>query len=376
MDCSNIGSARPATSSVDGTNDARRVHSGHERRSERREERRSERRDDRHAAFAELKAKVQQTLQGSTPAEAGNSSDSSFEAEFKASIHLSGPNGSVDAKIKFSLDAESGGAGSNGDSSNDFASALQGFTEALFSALKTLYGAEPQTPQTAVSTVSAPVLTDALASAPSTAIAASTDTPAPATEAVAGSTPAALPSTDTPAPAESAVPTPSSGSASLSIRVRMTYGSFDGQLGALTHRLAQPDVGNDVPAVGAMFNDLAARFSQLLSTAPGGDGQHTTLGGFLAALAHAFKQPSGGTPIKAGPEDGATDTADSTDASNAADTPAPAIAVGEPAPTAAAPSTQAVGASVSYRQLMSYENASSSFMLQASLRSHTVYATA
>ncbi|MFA6262540.1 MAG: hypothetical protein WC760_13820, partial [Bacteroidia bacterium] len=173
-----------------------------------------------------------------------------------------------------------------------------------------------------------------------------------------------------PAPAESAspaLPTPSSGSASLSIRVRLTYGSFDGQLGALTNQLAQPDVGNDVPAVGAMFNDLAARFSQLLSTAPGGDGQHTTLGGFLAALAHAFKQPSGGTPIKVGPAD------------DVAETPAPSIAVGEPAPTAAtapAPATQAVSASVSYRQLMTYENASSSFMLQASLRSHMVYATA
>lgn len=369
MDCSTIGAARPATSSVDGTNDARRVHGGHERRHERREERRTERRDDRSEAFAQLKVKVQQTLQGSAPAEAGGSGDNGFEAELKASIHLSGPNGSVDAKIKLSLDAESGA--SNGGDGNDFASALQGFTEALFSALKTLYGAEPQTPQSATSTVSAPVLTDALASAPSTTIASSTDTPAPATEAAAGSAPAAVPSTDTPAPAESATSTPSSasGSASLSIRVRMTYGSFDGQLGALTHRLAQPDVGGDVPAVGAMFNDLAARFSQLLSTAPG-DGAHTTLGGFLAALAHAFKQPSGGTPIKAGPADGAAD------AGAAAEAPAPTVAVGEPAPTATAPSTQAVSASFSYRQLMTYENTSSAFMLQASLRSPMVYATA
>ena len=110
---------------------ALRRHHGHERRTERREERREDRRDDRHEALSQLKLKIEQTLGGLTPAPASaadvpdvpdesTAPSSEFEVELRAQIHVSGPNGSVDAKFKLSLETSSDAAG-NGD----FAGALQ-----------------------------------------------------------------------------------------------------------------------------------------------------------------------------------------------------------------------------------------------------------
>lgn len=297
MDTSFSTTLAPAASpprfggAADGAGEVRRLHGhhhhGHERRAERRSERREER-EDRGEAFAQLKLKIEQTFTGLPPADSdtddaeGSVASGGFEAELKMKISVSGPDGRVDARIKLSLEASGDGsaAGSN------FAGALQSFTEALFSALKTLYGtAGPQTPVSSAATPLLPAGAPAAVPAPASA---------PAADPVVVDVPA-----EAAAPEAAAAPNGAAGS--LSIRVRVAYTSFDSQIGPLAQRLAQPGIGNDVPAVGAMFGDLAERFSQLLSAAPNGGNPPPTLASFLAALAQSFAGPRPEAPISLAP---------------------------------------------------------------------------
>lgn len=236
--------------------DTVRHHHGHERRAERRSERREER-EDRREAFAELKVKIAQTLTAQqAPAPA---------AETHAGSEDSAATGSIEIALKARLRASGG----------DFGTALQSFAETLFSALQTLYGTPPQATQAAAANASPAVL-----------VGASTDpVDTPADTPVV----AEMPSTD-PVVAEptTTAATPSATSGSLSIRLRLAYSSFDSQLGPLAQRLAQPDVGSEVPAVGAMFGDLAERFSQLQTAAAGAAAAHPNLASFLKSLAQSF----------------------------------------------------------------------------------------
>jgi hypothetical protein len=77
---------------------------------------------------------------------------------------------------------------------------------------------------------------------------------------------------------------------SVSIKLRLTYNSFDDSMGSLVNQLAQPGVGSSVPAVGAMFKDLTDRFSQLLSSS--GQQDQMSLNGFLTALAGSLNAPA------------------------------------------------------------------------------------
>ena len=70
--------------------------------------------------------------------------------------------------------------------------------------------------------------------------------------------------------------------------MRLSYDSFDNQLGSLVNRLARPDVGQTTPAVAEQLGELASRFTQLLSAAPGTGSAQLTLGGFLVALSQAM----------------------------------------------------------------------------------------
>jgi len=291
----------PYSERAEGSGAVRRYHHGHERRTERREERREDRREDRHEALSQLKLKIEQTLGGLTQAtdnavdvpEEAAAPSTEFEVELRAQIHVSGPNGSVDAKFKLSLETSSDDAG-NGD----FSSALQSFSEALFSALKTLYGAEPQM---SAPTASPAVLTDALNTA-------STD---PVALPEVPGVPDAPVTTEPVVVAEPAAATPAapatSNAGSVSVRLRLAYTSFDSQLGPLTQRLAQPGVAEEVPAIGTMFGDLAERFSQMLSAAPSNGSSQPSLTTFLSALAQSFAgAAASGTPAAADEADPST----------------------------------------------------------------------
>ena len=248
----------PQRARNEGVDEVRRHH-GHERRAERRSERREER-EDRYEAFAELKVKITQTLTAQVaPAPA---------AETNANSDDSAATGSVEIALKAGLQVSGG----------DFGSALQSFAETLFSALQTLYGTPPQATQAAAADASPAVL-----------VGASTD-PVEAPADTPADTPvvAETPSTDPVVAEPTTAATPSVGSGSLSIRLRLAYTSFDSQLGTLAQRLAQPDVGSTVPAVGAMFGDLAERFSQLQSAVAGAADAHPNLASFLKSLAQAF----------------------------------------------------------------------------------------
>ena len=256
--------------------DELRHHRGHERRSERRSERREDR-DDRREAFAELKVKIEQTLTAQIRPPAEVSETQTPEAASAADGEMA--SSSVEIELKARLRVSGG----------DFGSALQSFAEALFSALQTLYGA-PQSAQTPATSVSPAVLSGATTDPVETPIDAPVAAETPSTDPVVAEPVVAAPVGTEPAA------TAAGATGSLSIRLRLAYTSFDSQLGPLTQRLAQPGVGDAVPAVGAMFGDLAERFGALRSAVAGAAEAHPNLAKFLQSLAQAFSGGDAAAP--------------------------------------------------------------------------------
>ena len=109
---------------------------------------RSRGRDDDSASrlFVSLKAEVEGTLRDLVEGSADDdteaaSPDAEFDAELKARVRVSGPDGRIDLKMKLELDDVDAAT---------FQSALQSFTETLYSALRALYGQDAQAPAACV----------------------------------------------------------------------------------------------------------------------------------------------------------------------------------------------------------------------------------
>ncbi|MFM9914969.1 MAG: hypothetical protein ACKVOX_04100 [Rhizobacter sp.] len=320
------------------------------------------------AAFTTLKLKIQETFSSLTGS--GRSDDdsstaaSSFPGEFNASIQFSGPGGEFKARLKFSLEGDSTNGGT------DFASTLQAFAQTLFAALNTLYGSSPS-PTTP--TLPAPAANAAAGStAPAPTNTATTALPAVGA-AQAGATPTAAAAPVVVAPTSAASPAAASSasraSASISIKLRATYDSFENNLGPLVNQLAQPNVGDAFPALTSLLGDLTERFGQLVSQAPAAGASAPTLKDFLTALSGSFFGPQSGAatqPVKADA---------SAPAATGAQPPAADPVVND---ATKAPDTtpQRYAAMAQYKQTLTYTDAASSFSLQSSLSARMVYAVA
>ncbi len=294
------------------------------------------------AAYATLRIKIEQTLSKLADADDGLETSANPDTpamgpiSLKARIEISGPGGRLDARLSL----QGGAAGT------DFGAALKSFTDAMFSALQTLYGNAPQAPALA-----APGATGANV-APSTSLTAATAaSPTVVTDALA---------TGAAATAAGATPSvASSGSGSLSIKLRLSYNSFDNQLGSLVKQLAQPDVGQTTPALADPMGELASRFAQLLAMARGAGSAQPTLGSFLAALSSSISPP----PSAAAAQPPSA-------------TPDPVIDTLEPLSSSATAAAPRIAATIDYRQLMSLGDATASFSLHARFGGGAVFAVA
>ena len=297
------------------------------------------------AAYATLRIKIEQTLSKLADADDGLETSANPDTpasgpiSLKARIEISGPGGRLDARLSL----QGGAAGT------DFGAALKSFTDAMFSALQTLYGNAPQAPALA-----APGATGATGAnvAPSTSLTAATAaSPTVVTDALA-----------TGAAATTAGATPSvasSGSGSLSIKLRLSYNSFDNQLDSLVKQLARPDVGQTTPALADPMDELASRFAQLLAMARGAGSAQPTLGSFLAALSSSISPP----PSAAAAQPPSA-------------TPDPVIDTLEPLSSSATAAAPHIVATIDYRQLMSLGDATASFSLHARFGGGAVFAVA
>ena len=187
------------------------------------------------------------------------------------------------------------------------------------------------------------MVSDAIASAESTAGAA-----ALATSPTVAAAPAATPTVNA-----------SSANSSLSIKLRLSYDSFDNQMGSLVQRLARPDVGQTTPAVADQLGELASRFSQLMSATPAGGSSQATLGSFLAALSKSMAPRPFADPAAAAPP---------------SSTPDPVIDTLENASTT--PATPRMSATLDYRQVMNLGDSTASIRVQARLGAGAVFAVA
>lgn len=291
-----------------------------------------------------LQIKVEQTFSALTapstgaPAAAGIPAGSAADGD-------SDEAGGFAATLKAKFDLSQGGfsasvsirVGSEGQAGNgDFAAQMQGFVQTLYAALHTLFGGNQAHPN---ATHGTPVTTGVAAALPG-APAGTTAPAAPAADDAAAS--AGVPATSTPAtdaPAATAAgvtgsataagttaaAAPATSSASMSIRLRLTYNSFGSQMGPLTQQLAQPGAAQAAPGMADLLGDLSTRFSQLLAASPTGSGGGLSLSDFLNALAQAFS--AGGANPPATVEASATPAATAPAADTvAATTPATAPA--------------------------------------------------
>ncbi|HYN38232.1 MAG TPA: hypothetical protein VES39_03170 [Rhodospirillales bacterium] len=260
-------------------------------------------------AFATLKVKIQQTVSSLMDKGAGAAAEPGAESaapasggvlRIKAKFEMSGPEGSIEARMKIRLDAGSA------DAAAGFAAVMQSFAETLYAALQTLYGgaqASPPagavTPPPAGAPAALPATSPAAAAPASPAAAA--PPPAVATPVVAEAATAAAVAANSTAvlppavlPLASAVTPSAAGSdaanasRSLTVKLRLTYDAFGSSLGTLVNQLAQLDVSNDRPDVSPLLGDLAERFARMMSLAPGAGSGAPSLNTFLSALSRSF----------------------------------------------------------------------------------------
>ncbi len=159
----------------------------------------------------------------------------------------------------------------------------------------------------------------------------------------------------------------------MSIKLRLTYDSFENNLGPLVNQLAQPNLGDALPGLTALLGDLADRFGTLLSQTSGAGAGAPSLQEFLTALSGSFfgpKPDAAATQLPAGPP---TDAATEVTAGAAKGPALPAeLPAAAPAPAAA----QHYTALTEYKQVLAYSDAGSSVRLQASLSARVVYEVA
>jgi hypothetical protein len=329
--------------------DVRRGHHHHAHRGGRRESA-----DPSGEAFATLKIKIQQTVASliaagtdetdapSTDGAPGPGSEGVLK--FSAKIRMSGPDGTLDAQLKLRLD---GGSAADG---GGFAAAVQGFTQALFSALQALYGgARPalEAPPVAAAAPSSGATTTTVAT-PVVADNAGEDTTIP-----------------TPAPAASEALSPN-GSRAVSVRLRLSYDAFGSNLGSLVNQLAQPEGSSAAAGMTAWLDDLGERFGQMMSLAPNSGAEVPTLDAFLTALARSLFGAGSETAVPSG------ETA-------LVDTPVPEATPAAPVTTTATlapPTAQRFVAMAEYRQVVSYGDAALSVLLQGGPRGSALYGLA
>ncbi|MDO9314776.1 MAG: hypothetical protein Q7T97_09555 [Burkholderiaceae bacterium] len=371
-------SGPPRSEGSDETSKVHRArHEGHEHhRHHDRADSQSDRQDSG-AAFTTLKLKIQETFSSLTGSGRRSDDDdesstaaSGFEGEFKASIQFSGPGGEFKAKLKFSLDGDSANGGT------DFASALQGFAQTLFAALNTLYGGSPSPTTPTLPAPAGSVAAGATPPTPSLTNTATTALPAGST-AQADATPPAdsAPVVTEPTSATSPLVTSnaSRASASISIKLRATYDSFENNLGPLVNQLAQPNVSDAFPALASLLSDLTERFGQLVSQTSAANASAPSLKDFLTALSGSFFGPQSGAATDPAKADASTPAAS---AAAAGAQPTVTDAVVADAPQAANTAPQRYTATAQYKQMLTYTDAASSFSLQSSLSARMVYAVA
>lgn len=274
-----------------------------------------------------LKAEVRSTFEALAGGDEAAAPAAEFDAEFKARIRFDGPEGRVDFKLKMELD--------DVDSAT-FQSALQGFTETLYAALRSMYGSEPQTP---APSDSAGVTAAALAADPSAGTTAPPATPATTAPApAAGALPVAESDVaPSPAPqpiatdvADTAVPAPAAGqtaatpaaTGSLNLRLRLSYTSFGDSVGPLMQRLAQPGAADD-GAAGSLFGELSERFDALTAAGGGNADGKLSLGPFLNALAQRFAPPPASAAVDTPAEESTAEESTAEDTAPEAPAPAP-----------------------------------------------------
>jgi hypothetical protein len=389
--------------------------------------------DSASSTFIDLKIRIKESFsaQSSGAGSENSASSNGFEGQFEASIRVNGNGTSFDAKLE--LQSEGNG------SADAFNQAVQSFTQALFGALRSLYGAltgptatgsatpgvtsggtTPLLPSTGTATTGPAAASAAGATPPAT------QQPAPATAPVATTT--ASSTTDTGALATEVVPaaatstpasTTSAGTASIVVKLRLSYSSFEGSVGQLMKQLTQPDVASTAPQVAPLLDDLSKRFDAMVAAAPEGASKPATLDEFLKKLAETF--PGAGTssasatrPIKASESQDNDDdertaptasnpstTTPSAPAAGAAATPPVPVATDAssapgaggavaPAPTpatapATAPTTapassssgaRLVAAQFELKEVLSYSANGSTLSFSASLRSQMLFASA
>jgi hypothetical protein len=374
--------------------------------------------DSASSTFIDLKIRIKESFsaQSSGAGSQDSASSNGFEGQFEASIKLKGNGTSFEAKLE--LQSEGNG------SADAFNQAVQSFTQALFGALRSLYGAltgptasgsptpgvtsggtTPLLPSTGTATTS-----PAAATAPATQPAAATTPPVVTTTASSTATPATevVPAAATTTPAG----TTSAGTASIVVKLRMSYSTFDGSVGQLMKQLTQPDLASTAPQVAPMLDDLGKRFDAMVAAAPEGVSKPATLDEFLKKLAETFpgaaKSPASATrPIEASEsrdDDNDDDDKKAPTASNpstttpsapaagagAATPPAPVAADASSAPVAGsavaptpatAPATSSSGprlvaAQFELKEVLSYSANGSTLSFSASLRSQMVFASA
>jgi hypothetical protein len=238
--------------------------------------------------FTTLKLKVTETFSAlssgsSSTQDAVDDTDADTSVDSGDSTSAATASAATGRQIEFKMQISM--PGSSDGASLDIGAAMQKFVETLYSALKVLHGAEPSVPSTSPSEV-----TDAEAvAADSLALSGEGDPAATAEEVVSGTEGEADATTTDTTGTNASAPT-SPPLSSVSIKLRLTYNSFDDSMGSLVNQLAQPGVGSSVPAVGAMFKDLTDRFSQLLSSS--GQQDQMSLNGFLTALAGSLNAPA------------------------------------------------------------------------------------
>lgn len=359
---------------TDRSSEVRDVQRGHHHHAHR--GRRRESAEASNEAFATLKVKIEQTVSSlmdksagaaaaAEPGAASAAPASGGVLQIKAKFEMSGPEGSIEARMKIRLDSGSA------DAASGFAAVMQSFAETLYAALQTLYGgAQASSPAGAVTAPPAGSSATLPAPAPAAAApaspAAAAPAPAVATPVVAD-VPAAADSTEVLPPAATPITnavTPSAvgndaanASRSLTVKLRLTYDAFGSSLGPLVNQLAQPGVGSDRPDLSPLLGDLAERFAQMMSVATGGGAGAPSLDTFLAALSRSFFGAGGtASPTPALPAPSANTPAD----------PAPVTAAVPPAQ----PATQRFTAMAEYKQVLSFGDA------PITLRSSFVYGLA
>ena len=216
--------------------------------------------------MATLKLKVSQTLRDLSPSATAGAAPA---GEFEASLKLKVTDNQVQAKLKIEFEGTFDGGGAA------FGPALQGFVQTLFSAMQSLFGL--QSPGTGQPTPRPLDGGDVPVVPAVPAVPVAPDTVRAALPVVAAND----------APAGSAP-------RSLSVQLRMSYGGFTAGMAGLAGQLADPAIGQSLPDVAPVMDDLKLSFDQLRQASGAASGFAGSLSAFLTALSGRLAAPTSG----------------------------------------------------------------------------------